>query len=422
MSENDKIPGPPPPDDYSKTTPNLNLGDGDDASQSDWNKTNYNFPKQPAADEWGKTVTNIKPIDTENQDFGKTFYPGSQQSQQVPNAPEWGLTEPNVKVNPADFGSAPEDFGGTSGGGYEKTTPYFRLPEAERAKYQNLPPTPTERAEQEKREQKAKGGIPGWALAAAGIFSMFMFAVVVLLVVYFFLIPPVQKFETSIVKAPTGSRILVDGTQWGYTNDDGSIRLSGLEPGRRSISIVHASYECRDEPITGKAGEELPPISAQCTEKRIAPTDDCNNIGMGEFDKAELCYNRALDALSLPPTPEELVRALNILMINFKTAEHEVPPERFAALKKGAGFIKQLPPNIVLEVGGHTDTQGTDQTNLPLSQRRANAVKQKLVEYGVRGEALQTRGYGSKKPKAGADNATESGRFFNRRIEYAIVR
>ena len=103
MSENDKNPAPPP-DDFSKTTPNINIG-GDAGGHNDWDKTNYNLPKQPAADDWGKTVTNIKPIDTESQDFGKTFYPGSQQ--QAPRTPEWGMTEANVRINPADIGSAP---------------------------------------------------------------------------------------------------------------------------------------------------------------------------------------------------------------------------------------------------------------------------------------------------------------------------
>jgi hypothetical protein len=58
----------PPPDDYSKTTPNINIPSRDDEAPSDWDKTNYKFPKQPMADDWGKTVTNIKPIDTGSPD------------------------------------------------------------------------------------------------------------------------------------------------------------------------------------------------------------------------------------------------------------------------------------------------------------------------------------------------------------------
>src|SRR5215204_545308 len=233
MSENDKVPGPPPPDDFSKTTPNINVGADQDVKY-DWDKTNYNLPKQPAADDWGKTVTNIKPIDTSGQDFGKTIYPGSQQ--QVPGTPDWGVTNANVRVNAADVGSAPEDFGAPAGG-YDRTTPYFRLPEADRAKYQDLPPTPTEKAEQDKRDQQAKGGIPGWVWAGAGLFGMFLFAVVVLLFVYFFILRETY-FEVTVRLAPAGSRILVDDQQWGLTSDDGSRKLTNLTPGKRVIKIV----------------------------------------------------------------------------------------------------------------------------------------------------------------------------------------
>ncbi len=91
-----------------------------------------------------------------------------------------------------------------------------------------------------------------------------------------------------------------------------------------------------------------------------------------------------------------------------------------AALQKGAEFIKKLPPNIVLEVGGHTDNVGNEASNKTLSDNRADAVKQALVKFGVRGEALQTRGYGASQPKT--DNSTDQGRFHNRRIQYSIVK
>ncbi len=415
MSEDKKIPGPPPPDDFSKTTPNINVAP-DSGGQNDWDKTNYNFPKQPAADDWGKTVTNLKPIDTENQDFGKTFYPGSQPAQ--PPSGDWGVTNANVNVSAADLGSAPEDFGG--GGGYDKTTPYFRLPEAERSKYQDLPPTPTEKAEQEKKEKAEQGGIPGWVWVAGGLLSMFLFAIAVLLFVYFFLIRDTY-FEATVKLAPPGSRVLVDDKQIGYTKEDGSITLPSLTPGTRTIKIVHPNFDCKPQEIKGEAGVKTEPIVARCEEIKVAP-EDCKNIGMGEFDKAERCYYTALNGLGDPFTEEELVNALNILIINFDSGKFDIPNDRLAALKKGADYIKRLKPEVVLEIGGHTDNKGDDASNQKLSENRANAVKTKLITFGVRGEVLQTKGYGSTSPRPGADNNTEQGRFFNRRIQYSIVK
>ena len=412
MSEDKKIPGPPP-DDFSKTTPNINIP-SDGGGQNDWDKTNYSFPKQPPGDDWGKTVTNIRPIDTEQQDFGKTFLPGSQPSQSQ-QSPDWGVTNANVNVSPADFGSAPDDFGG----GYDKTTPYFRLPEAERAKYQNLPPTPTEKAEQEKKEQAEKGGIPGWIWVGGGLISMFLFAVAVLAFVYFFLLRD-TSFEATVKLAPPGSQIRVDDQQWGYTNDDGSVKLTNLKPGRRIIKIVHPNFECKTQEVVGEAGLTPEPIIAKCKPIELKAGEDCLNIGLGEVDKAERCHNAALDALSKPFTVEDLLKALNILIVNFDSGKFDVPKERLAALQKAAGFIKQLPPEIVLEIGGHTDNVGNAASNQTLSDNRAIAVKQKLVDFGVRSEALQTRGYGATKPKT--DNNTDQGKFINRRIEYSIVK
>jgi len=206
------------------------------------------------------------------------------------------------------------------------------------------------------------------------------------------------------------------------TSEDGSIKLANLKAGRRKVKVSHPNFTCETREVSGGNGVIPEPVIARCQAVAVKPTDDCGNIRLGEFDKAERCYNAALDALPDPFTAEDLVRALNILIINFDSGKSEVPPIRFAALQKGAGFIKKLPPGVVLEVGGHTDNVGSDASNQTLSDARAAAVKSVLVKFGVAENALQTRGYGASKPKAGADNATEQGRFYNRRIEYSVVR
>ena len=417
MSDDKKIPGPPP-DDFSKTTPNVNLPDN--VGNADWDKTNYNIPRPMPSDEgWGKTVTNIKPINTEQQDYGKTMYPGARD---VPAAPEWGMTQANVDMRQADLGSGQNDFGGEQQSeSYGKTTPYFSLPEAERAKYQNLPPTPAEQAAQEQKEKAERGGIPGWVWAVAGLFLMFFFAVIVLLVVYFFILRD-PGFEATVKGAPPGSTVRVNGSPWGVTDGDGNIKLPLLKEGEtKKIEIVHQLYECQPIDVRSQNGVVSPnPIIAKCQEKKVEPGEDCTNIGLGQEDKAERCYNLALDGLPDPFTPEDLVRALNILVINFASGSTEVPPARLAALQKGAKFIQKLQPGVVLEVGGHTDSVGNAASNQTLSEGRATSVKDTLVKFGARADSLQTRGYGPAKPKA--DNNTEQGKFHNRRIEYSVVR
>ena len=95
----------PPPDDWAKTRPNIKLPDSDDSGGGDWDKTNYNYPKQPAADEWGKTVMNIKPINTSGQDYGKTIFPGAAKQ---PDG-DWAATRANVNISDTDFGDSPAE-------------------------------------------------------------------------------------------------------------------------------------------------------------------------------------------------------------------------------------------------------------------------------------------------------------------------
>jgi OOP family OmpA-OmpF porin len=89
-------------------------------------------------------------------------------------------------------------------------------------------------------------------------------------------------------------------------------------------------------------------------------------------------------------------------------------------LERAAGFMKKLPPQVVVEVGGHTDSVGDDAPNKTLSDNRAKAVKAALIASGVAPEMLTEKGYGEEKPKA--TNDTEDGKFQNRRIEYTAVK
>jgi outer membrane protein OmpA-like peptidoglycan-associated protein len=97
-----------------------------------------------------------------------------------------------------------------------------------------------------------------------------------------------------------------------------------------------------------------------------------------------------------------------------------------ASLKAGATqslsrlvtFLKEYPDRQVL-VEGHTDSTGTEQYNLGLSQRRADSVVQFLTLNGIAPERAIARGYGKAYPVAG--NETASGRQRNRRVEIVIL-
>ena len=76
-------------------------------------------------------------------------------------------------------------------------------------------------------------------------------------------------------------------------------------------------------------------------------------------------------------------------------------------------------PSISLEISGHTSSEGDKAFNQKLSQERADAVKQWLVEKGIPSDRIKTRGVGADEPIA--DNKSAAGRTKNRRIEFKVV-
>ena len=67
---------------------------------------------------------------------------------------------------------------------------------------------------------------------------------------------------------------------------------------------------------------------------------------------------------------------------------------------------------------GHTDNSGTDAMNIPLSEKRAAAVKAYLIKKGLTNNRVESKGYGSAKPIA--DNNTNEGKSKNRRVEIVL--
>jgi OmpA-OmpF porin, OOP family len=100
--------------------------------------------------------------------------------------------------------------------------------------------------------------------------------------------------------------------------------------------------------------------------------------------------------------------------ILFDVGSDHIKPESGPTLKEIAAMLADH-PSLKLTIEGHTDDQGDAAQNLALSERRAAAVKQKLIEaFKADATRLATKGLGSTKPMT--SNATAEGRLQNRRV------
>jgi len=114
----------------------------------------------------------------------------------------------------------------------------------------------------------------------------------------------------------------------------------------------------------------------------------------------------------------------NLLAVTFKgdvtfdTNSTVVKPGLYSEIDRIADVLTRYPQTLI-RVEGHTDSVGTEEYNMDLSFRRADSVRDLLVERGVNISRIQTVGFGETMPVA--TNVTEAGRQLNRRVEIKIA-
>jgi OOP family OmpA-OmpF porin len=144
-------------------------------------------------------------------------------------------------------------------------------------------------------------------------------------------------------------------------------------------------------------------------------------LGQGQTFRVNVRYDEALDPIASIPTPEECAAEVNAAIalkkITFTPASAELAVDARPVLDGLAEILRDCPA-MQLEIGGHTDSQGSEGGNQSLSQARAEAVLLALQGRRVDISGMTAVGYGETKPIA--DNETEEGREANRRIEFVL--
>ncbi len=130
-------------------------------------------------------------------------------------------------------------------------------------------------------------------------------------------------------------------------------------------------------------------------------------------DRSELLVQRDLylDPIKIGAT----VRLDNIFFDFDKTT---LKPESYGELNKVLNFLESN-PSVNIEIAGHTDNRGSDEYNINLSQGRAQAVVNYLIDQGIDEMRINAHGYGESVPVE--TNDTDAGRAINRRVEFTIL-
>lgn len=114
----------------------------------------------------------------------------------------------------------------------------------------------------------------------------------------------------------------------------------------------------------------------------------------------------------------EIKEVIELPGVNFESNSDRLLPGADSVLRDAAATLRKY-PELVVEVAGHTDSDGSAEYNEGLSERRANTVRDYLINAGVDEANLSARGYGEAQPVA--DNSSAVGKARNRRVELRII-
>jgi outer membrane protein OmpA-like peptidoglycan-associated protein len=182
------------------------------------------------------------------------------------------------------------------------------------------------------------------------------------------------------------------------------------DPLQSTISFVDAQRpELHTDSTDGSFEVELPVGSYEVKIEALGYVAQTSSFAIEKGEDAERTFELVSKGM-----------VLTLKGVYFEFGKAELRTESYAALMEAARTMKEN-PEIAVEIQGHTDDVGTDDANQKLSEKRAYAVVNFLVQYGgIDMKRLTARGYGEAQPVA--PNDTEEGRQLNRRVDFVILK
>ncbi len=210
-------------------------------------------------------------------------------------------------------------------------------------------------------------------------------------------------------------RILLTASQ----RDAEASRLEAEKLRLQSLARAEEAARAQEEAANAIALSELSSAKAE-QAKRLAEAQSAEAaLARKEADLAFAAADSLrLQLQSMTATSEARGQVMTLSGDAFASGQSKLKPEARANLQRVVEFVNRFPGKEVM-IEGHTDSEGSDNLNQVLSQKRAEAVRDALVQDGVDAKRLTAVGLGEGRPIA--DNATRDGRARNRRVEIVVL-
>ncbi len=208
------------------------------------------------------------------------------------------------------------------------------------------------------------------------------------------------KYEVSLAATvvdadkhtPIPGASVTAGLQSANTDTRGKCQLSGLPAGLVTATGAAPGYDENSVPV---------------------------DLVAGQTGTAEIQLHRHDEGTAALESSIEKTGSATIYGIHFDTDSAKLRGDSIPALNAVLGLINNHSGSRWI-IAGHTDNQGSENKNQPLSERRAASVITWLKAHGVEPDRLEPQGFGATRPVA--DNATASGRALNRRVEIWLAK
>lgn len=211
------------------------------------------------------------------------------------------------------------------------------------------------------------------------------------------------------------SQILLEASR----RDAEAARLEAEKLRLQSLARAEEAQRAQEAAASAIALSELSTAEAEQAKRLAEAQSQEAALARREADLAfAAAESLRLQLQTMTATSEARGQVMTLSGDAFASGQSRLKPEARANLQRVVEFVNRFPgKDVVIE--GHTDSQGGANLNQVLSQKRAEAVRDALVQDGVAAARLTAVGLGEDRPVA--DNATTEGRARNRRVEIVVL-